>query len=518
MNADLAKETLHKMNRLEHDRLTRLQKAARAGELIRTKQGVFETNSCNICGFHHKVSLFLDNQLPCPGTEYGKNFYTSHTELRELIESFPLNKGMHVNALMEAKDHMSGHPVSEATAGEQRNLEDTKKGSISNIVDKDRFSNLGPDNSLEKDISLHVLEEDVTLRKLEEDISTLSQLEDEILRMSSSFANLDQISTLELKPIHELTSIPKFATDKPTSSELELRARSLIPRTPGRASRQGRYRFNSNPSKRISVRSLTSDDKLLTATKDDQSRRSRSFGGRGVPGGGGGGGGGGKGIGGVRGGGRGGGWSKRVGRGRSLSNTLNSKSLVTQMREDEEDSEAAWIRHLSNKSPETILRKRSQSNVEKLSQKDSGRLWAQRSQKRRAMSTVDRIKGTRWEASSSKPSPISVASSASSPKTILTATAKTTAAAAASARMPKPAMRSQSNLTTGGFPAWGIHTESRSMVIQEEDEEDEFRSEGGGLDSEAVRTDYIRSLYMQEEEALRSELAKERERQNRSLG
>ena len=84
------------MNQLGKDRLLRLQRAAAAGELIRAKQGVFETNSCSVCGFHHKVSLLLENQLPCPGTEVGLKYYASHKEDRALLESFLLNKGLRV--------------------------------------------------------------------------------------------------------------------------------------------------------------------------------------------------------------------------------------------------------------------------------------------------------------------------------------------------------------------------------------------------------------------------------------
>lgn len=81
------------MGQLDRDRLIRLQRAARAGQLIRTKQGVFESNSCSVCGFHHKVSLLLKNQPPCPGTDAGVKYYNRNRHERELLESFLLNQG-----------------------------------------------------------------------------------------------------------------------------------------------------------------------------------------------------------------------------------------------------------------------------------------------------------------------------------------------------------------------------------------------------------------------------------------
>jgi hypothetical protein len=85
---------LSKMNQLDHYRLRRLQRAAEAGELIRAKQGVFESNSCSFCGFHHKISFLTEYQPPCPGTETGVKYYNTHKEEREALESFVLNKGL----------------------------------------------------------------------------------------------------------------------------------------------------------------------------------------------------------------------------------------------------------------------------------------------------------------------------------------------------------------------------------------------------------------------------------------
>lgn len=91
--ASSVKEGLkYQMDQLDHERHSRLQRSAKSGDIISTKQGVFECTPCAVCGFHHKVTRSLKNQPPCPGTEYGMNYYRKHKTEKHLIESFPLNK------------------------------------------------------------------------------------------------------------------------------------------------------------------------------------------------------------------------------------------------------------------------------------------------------------------------------------------------------------------------------------------------------------------------------------------
>ena len=80
-----------KLDQLDRDRLLRLRKATKTGEIVRTKNGVFEAATCSDCGLHHKVSLFLKHQLPCPGTRFGKLYYSTHKEEKSLMESFSLD-------------------------------------------------------------------------------------------------------------------------------------------------------------------------------------------------------------------------------------------------------------------------------------------------------------------------------------------------------------------------------------------------------------------------------------------
>lgn len=105
---------------MDHDRLLRLQRAARAGELIHAKQGVFESNSCNVCGFHHKVSLLLKNQPPCPGTEAGAMYYVTHEDERILLESFLLNKGMETGEISILNNKQNGREQTSRSCTERR--------------------------------------------------------------------------------------------------------------------------------------------------------------------------------------------------------------------------------------------------------------------------------------------------------------------------------------------------------------------------------------------------------------
>lgn len=77
---------------IDRDRVQRLKRAAKAGELVLTRYGVFETSQCSVCNTHHRVSLSIDSQGPCPGTEYGKKYYEQHKTEKKLIDSFPLNQ------------------------------------------------------------------------------------------------------------------------------------------------------------------------------------------------------------------------------------------------------------------------------------------------------------------------------------------------------------------------------------------------------------------------------------------
>lgn len=77
---------------IDKDRLLRLQRAARAGNIVHSKHGVFELNPCSECGFHHKLSLSLKKQAPCPATDVGRRYYGRHPKEKLKVENFPLNK------------------------------------------------------------------------------------------------------------------------------------------------------------------------------------------------------------------------------------------------------------------------------------------------------------------------------------------------------------------------------------------------------------------------------------------
>lgn len=50
----------------EQCRLDRLKRAAKAGDIIFTKEGVFETERCPTCDVHHKVPSTCGGSDPCP--------------------------------------------------------------------------------------------------------------------------------------------------------------------------------------------------------------------------------------------------------------------------------------------------------------------------------------------------------------------------------------------------------------------------------------------------------------------
>lgn len=89
---DENKNLTRKADILDRDRALRLQRAAQAGEIIRTKNGVFQSSPCTECGLHHRVALSLMKQAPCPATELGMKYYSMHGEELHKMESFSLNK------------------------------------------------------------------------------------------------------------------------------------------------------------------------------------------------------------------------------------------------------------------------------------------------------------------------------------------------------------------------------------------------------------------------------------------
>lgn len=57
---------MQNLNHLEQSRLERLRRAARVGEIVFTKHGVYETHQCDYCCMHHKVPPSLLSQTHCP--------------------------------------------------------------------------------------------------------------------------------------------------------------------------------------------------------------------------------------------------------------------------------------------------------------------------------------------------------------------------------------------------------------------------------------------------------------------
>ena len=102
------------MEFVDHDRLLRLQRAAKKGDIIHTRQGVFESSPCSVCGFHHKLALSLKKQAPCPATEIGMQYYAKHPKEKQQIENFPLNQVL--------KATIQTLPSSEKPTTKQKNL------------------------------------------------------------------------------------------------------------------------------------------------------------------------------------------------------------------------------------------------------------------------------------------------------------------------------------------------------------------------------------------------------------
>lgn len=81
-----------KIQTTDCDRAQRLHIAARSGDIVRTKEGVFQNSPCNDCGSHHKVSRSLRKQAPCPGTEAGKKYFSTHKGEKLRMETASLKK------------------------------------------------------------------------------------------------------------------------------------------------------------------------------------------------------------------------------------------------------------------------------------------------------------------------------------------------------------------------------------------------------------------------------------------
>ena len=63
---------LRKLDMREQSRLRRLGKAARAGELTFTKNGVYEADLCDDCHVYHKLASKLNITSPCPSSYLGR--------------------------------------------------------------------------------------------------------------------------------------------------------------------------------------------------------------------------------------------------------------------------------------------------------------------------------------------------------------------------------------------------------------------------------------------------------------
>ena len=99
-----------KMELIDRDRLLRLQRGAKAGNILHTKRGVFETTPCGVCGFHHKLALSMKKQAPCPATDVGMRYYAKHPREKLLMENFPLNKVLKLAIRTIPNDETSSPP------------------------------------------------------------------------------------------------------------------------------------------------------------------------------------------------------------------------------------------------------------------------------------------------------------------------------------------------------------------------------------------------------------------------
>ena len=69
---------LERIDKLDHARIQRLRRAARVGQIVFTKQGIFETVECKECKTHHKLNPSLRLPNPCPASEFGKKYHMKH--------------------------------------------------------------------------------------------------------------------------------------------------------------------------------------------------------------------------------------------------------------------------------------------------------------------------------------------------------------------------------------------------------------------------------------------------------
>lgn len=94
---------------MDQDRALRLRLAAKMGDIVHTNEGVYQSDPCNDCKKHHRVSLSLTKQPPCPHTEAGMQYSRAHKERRLSIETAPLTTLLHKKGIL-ASDTSSSRP------------------------------------------------------------------------------------------------------------------------------------------------------------------------------------------------------------------------------------------------------------------------------------------------------------------------------------------------------------------------------------------------------------------------
>ena len=94
-------EKLRKLHVREQSHLRHLSKAARAGEVMFTKDGVFESSPCEECDIYHQVAppLTTNTNPPCPSSSLGK---------RQVEEQ---ERGPKVSYILNNISSPSKHPV-----------------------------------------------------------------------------------------------------------------------------------------------------------------------------------------------------------------------------------------------------------------------------------------------------------------------------------------------------------------------------------------------------------------------
>ena len=92
---------LERMSQLDRARLQRLRRAAKVGEIIFTREGVFESTACGVCNTHHKVAPFLRLQSPCPGRrKYTSENWATLTRSNQLKTHLNKRKAAFQNSIM----------------------------------------------------------------------------------------------------------------------------------------------------------------------------------------------------------------------------------------------------------------------------------------------------------------------------------------------------------------------------------------------------------------------------------